>query len=161
MIALIQRVSQARVRVATEVVGAIDSGLLVLLCVERGDSEREAAELLTKTLALRIFPNEAGKMDHNVREVGGGVLIVPQFTLAADTSGGTRPSFSRAAPPDTGRALFERFVALAREQHAPVSAGTFGVHMDVELVNDGPVTLWLQISPQRSTSTARDVVKEA
>lgn len=146
MIALIQRVSQARVRVAGEVVGAIDGGLLVLLCAERGDTEREAETLLAKTLALRVFADDAGKMNRNVGDTSGGLLIVPQFTLAADTSGGTRPSFSRAAPPDIGRVLFDRFVALAQVQHALVAAGVFGAHMQVELVNDGPVTLWLQVA---------------
>lgn len=148
MIALIQRVSQARVQVDGETIGAIGHGLLVLLCAERGDTDGESAALLAKILALRVFSDDAGKMNRDVRDVGGGLLIVPQFTLAADTSGGNRPSFSRAAPPDIGRERFDRFVAAARSQHEPVAGGAFGAHMHVELVNDGPVTLWLEVSPK-------------
>ena len=148
MIALIQRVSQARVRVDDVVVGAIGHGLLVLLCAVRGDGERESGMLLAKLLALRIFADDAGKMNREVKQVGGGLLIVPQFTLAADTSSGNRPSFSRAAPPEVGRALFERFVAAAVARHAPVAAGRFGAAMQVELVNDGPVTLALDVPPK-------------
>jgi D-tyrosyl-tRNA(Tyr) deacylase len=153
MIALIQRVSQARVRVAGESIGAIGHGSLVLLCAERGDTAREAEALLAKTLALRIFADDAGKMNRNLRDVAGGLLVVPQFTLAADTTSGTRPGFSRAAPPEIGRVLFEQFVALAQTRHAPVAAGQFGADMQVELVNDGPVTLWLQLAPSASAST--------
>jgi D-tyrosyl-tRNA(Tyr) deacylase len=151
MIALIQRVSQARVRVDGETIGAIGRGLLVLLCAEPGDTADESAALLAKTLALRIFSDDAGKMNRNVGDVGGGLLIVPQFTLAADTSGGNRPSFSRAAPPELGRALFDRFVAAARASHPTVASGAFGAGMQVELVNDGPVTLWLEVSPKEGT----------
>lgn len=151
MIALIQRVSQARVRVDDQVIGAIDHGVLVLLCAVRGDSERESETLLAKLLSLRIFADDAGRMNRSVGDVAGGVLIVPQFTLAADTSGGTRPSFSRAASPEIGRALFDRFVAMAKARHAPVATGAFGAGMKVELVNDGPVTLWLDIPPKERT----------
>lgn len=147
MMALLQRVSQARVRVAGEVIGAIDHGLLALVCAVHGDTVREADALLARLLALRIFADAAGKMNRSVQAVGGGLLLVPQFTLAADTRGGHRPSFSAAARPDVGRPLFDHLLARAREMHAPVAAGAFGADMKVELVNDGPVTLMLDIAP--------------
>ncbi len=148
MIALIQRVTQARVRAGGADVGAIDRGVLALVCAERGDTEREADALLAKLLALRLFADPQGRMNLSVVDVGGGLLLVPQFTLAADTSGGTRPSFSPAASPAEGERLFDHFVAEARARHAPVATGIFGAHMQVELTNDGPVTFWLQVKPR-------------
>jgi D-tyrosyl-tRNA(Tyr) deacylase len=148
MIALIQRVSQARVRVAGEVVGEIGMGLVALVCAEREDSEREADALLSKLLEYRVFPDEAGKMNRSLRDVGGGLLVVSQFTLAADTNSGTRPSFSPAAAPELGRRLYERFVAAARRVHPDVATGRFGAMMQVELINDGPVTFWLRVGPK-------------
>lgn len=145
MIALIQRVSQARVRVAGEVVGEIGAGLLALVCAERDDGEREADALLRKLLAYRVFPDIAGKMNLSVQDVAGGLLLVSQFTLAADTNSGTRPSFTPAAAPELGRQLFDHFVERARASHAPVATGVFGAMMQVELINDGPVTFWLQV----------------
>lgn len=148
MIALIQRVSQARVRVAGEVVGEIGAGLLALVCAERGDGEREAEALLSKLLGYRVFADDAGKMNRSLRDVAGGLLVVSQFTLAADTNTGTRPSFTPAAAPDLGRRLYEHFVVAARRAHAPVATGTFGAMMQVELINDGPVTFWLRVAPR-------------
>jgi D-tyrosyl-tRNA(Tyr) deacylase len=150
MIALLQRVTGASVTVAGERVGAIDAGLLVLLCAERGDSERQADLLLAKLLAYRVFSDDAGKMNRSVADVAGGLLLVPQFTLAADTQSGTRPSFTPAAAPAEGERLFDHFVAEARRRHetrGPVAIGRFGADMQVALVNDGPVTFWLQIKP--------------
>lgn len=149
MIALLQRVTQARVVVAGETVGEIGAGLMVLLCAERGDTEKEAAALLAKLLSYRVFADDAGKMNRSVADIGGGLLLVPQFTLAADTRSGTRPSFTPAAPPDEARALFDRFVQLAHDAHthATVATGRFGADMQVSLTNDGPVTFWLQIRP--------------
>ena len=141
MIALLQRVSQARVDIAGETVGQIGAGLLVLICAEPADSEAVAQKLLAKILKLRIFADEAGKMNRSVQDVGGGLLIVSQFTLAADTSGGNRPGFTGAAPPALGEALYDRFVGLARAQHPQVATGRFGADMQVHLVNDGPVTI--------------------
>jgi D-tyrosyl-tRNA(Tyr) deacylase len=149
MIALIQRVSQARVRVAGEVVGEIGMGLLALVCAEREDSEREADALLTKLLAYRVFADDAGKMNRSLRDVGGGLLAVSQFTLAADTNSGTRPSFTPAASPELGERLYERFVATARRELPVVATGRFGAMMQVELINDGPVTFWLRVGPKR------------
>lgn len=149
MIALIQRVSQARVRVAGEVVGEIAAGLLALVCAERGDGEHEAEALLAKLLAYRVFSDEAGRMNQSLRDVDGGLLVVSQFTLAADTNSGTRPSFTPAAAPDVGRRLYDHFVAVARSVHAPVATGVFGAMMQVELINDGPVTFWLRVAPRK------------
>jgi D-aminoacyl-tRNA deacylase len=148
MIALIQRVSQARVRVSGEVVGEIGAGLLALVCAERGDGEREAEALLARLLGYRVFADAAGRMNRSLRDVGGGLLVVSQFTLAADTHTGTRPSFTPAAAPDLGRRLYDHFVAAARSVHAPVATGTFGAMMQVELINDGPVTFWLRVGPK-------------
>lgn len=145
MQALIQRVSQASVSVAGRVIGAIGPGLLVLLCAERGDDEAVADKLLAKLLKLRIFSDAAGKMNLSVQDVAGGLLVVSQFTLAADTRGGNRPSFSAAAPPPQARVLYERVLALARARHHPVQAGVFGAHMRLQLVNDGPVTIPLVV----------------
>jgi D-tyrosyl-tRNA(Tyr) deacylase len=148
MIALLQRVSQARVVVDGATVGAIDAGLMVLLCAERGDSEKEADALLSKLLAYRVFADAAGKMNRSLSDVAGGLLLVPQFTLAADTRSGTRPSFTPAASPQDGLRLFEYVVRRARERHGMVQTGQFGADMQVSLTNDGPVTFWLQISPK-------------
>ena len=147
MLALIQRVAQARVTAAGRETGAIAAGLLVLLCAERGDTEHEADKLLAKLLRLRIFSDAAGKMNLSVQDVGGGLLIVSQFTLAADTAGGNRPSFTQAAPPDEGRRLYDHFVAAARAAHSQVATGEFGADMQVALVNDGPVTIPLRVVP--------------
>jgi D-aminoacyl-tRNA deacylase len=148
MIALLQRVSRARVEVEGDTVGAIDAGLLVLLCAERNDSTAEADALLAKLLAYRVFADGQGKMNRSVSEVDGGLLLVPQFTLAADTRSGTRPSFTPAAAPEEGRRLFEHFVERASACLARVETGRFGAHMQVSLTNDGPVTFWLQVKPQ-------------
>ena len=145
MIALVQRVSSARVEVGRRIVGAIERGLLVFVCAEPQDDESAASKLVAKLLKLRIFADEAGKMNRSVQDVAGGLLIVSQFTLAADTSGGNRPSFTAAAPPALGRALYERVLALAREAHPVVAAGEFGADMQVHLVNDGPVTIPLKL----------------
>jgi D-tyrosyl-tRNA(Tyr) deacylase len=146
MQALLQRVSEAHVSVAGQTVGAIGPGLLALLCAERGDDEAVADRLLLKLLKLRIFGDEAGKMNRSVQDVGGGLLIVSQFTLAADTSGGNRPSFTNAAPPDEGRRLYEYFVAQARALHPLVATGQYAADMRVALVNDGPVTIPLRMT---------------
>ena len=145
MIALVQRVRQARVEVAGEVVGAIDQGLLVFVCAEPDDDAAGAARLVAKLLKLRIFSDNAGKMNRSVQDVAGGLLIVSQFTLAADTRGGNRPSFTGAAPPELGRRLYEEVVARARAAHPLVAAGEFGADMHVHLVNDGPVTIPMQL----------------
>lgn len=145
MQALIQRVSEARVTVDNRIVGEIGPGLLVLLCAERGDGEALADRLLAKLLKLRIFSDAAGKMNRSVQDVGGGLLIVSQFTLAADTSGGNRPSFTHAAAPEDGRRLYEHFVAQARHVHPQVATGEFAAEMRVALVGDGPVTIPLRV----------------
>lgn len=144
MKALIQRVRQARVEVAGETVGSIDQGLLVLVGVEWEDDQARADKLLHKLLRYRVFSDENGKMNRSVADVGGGLLLVSQFTLAADTSSGLRPSFSTAAPPELGRALYDYLVAQARLQHAQVACGRFGADMQVHLQNDGPVTFLLE-----------------
>ena len=147
MLALIQRVAQARVTAAGRETGAIAAGLLVLLCAERGDTEHEADKLLAKLLRLRIFSDAAGKMNRSVQDVAGGLLIVSQFTLAADTTGGNRPSFTQAAAPDEGRRLYDYLVAQARAAHPVVATGQFAADMQVHLVNDGPVTIPLRMAP--------------
>ena len=136
-------------RVAGETVGEIGRGVLALVGVERSDGEREAARLAERVLGYRIFPDADGKMNRSLADIGGGLLLVPQFTLAADTKSGTRPGFSTAAVPDEGRRLFEYFVRTCREEHAAVATGRFGADMQVSLVNDGPVTFWLQVSPAK------------
>ena len=146
MISLLQRVRQARVEVSGQVVGTIDAGLLVLLCAEPADTEAVADKMLAKLLKLRIFADEQGKMNRSVQDVQGGLLVVSQFTLAADTTGGNRPSFTAAAPPELGRRLYEYFLVAARAAHPQVAAGEFGADMQVHLVNDGPVTVPLRIS---------------
>jgi D-aminoacyl-tRNA deacylase len=141
VIALLQRVARAHVEVGGETVGAIGHGVLALVCAEAGDTDGLADRLVAKILNLRIFGDDAGKMNRSVVDVGGGLLIVSQFTLAADVSAGNRPSFTAAAPAEQGRRLYERVVATAQLRHAPVAAGVFGAHMQVHLVNDGPVTI--------------------
>ena len=145
MIGLLQRVSHAEVRVETKIVGAIQTGLIVLVGVERGDSEQQADRLLERLLTYRVFPDEEGRMNRSLQDVGGGLLLVSQFTLAADTRKGTRPGFSPAAEPQEGKRLFDYLVRRAREQHCVVETGEFGAHMQVTLTNDGPVTFWLQV----------------
>ena len=144
MIGLLQRVSAARVEIDGETVGAIATGLLVLVGVERGDGEAQADRLLERLLGYRVFADPEGKMNRSLRDIGGGLLLVPQFTLAADTGKGARPSFAPAAPPAEGERLFGYLAARARQRHAPVATGRFGAHMQVSLTNDGPVTFWLQ-----------------
>lgn len=145
MILLLQRVAQASVEVGGEVVGAIGAGLLVFVCAEPPDDDAVASRAVDKLLKLRIFSDEAGRMNRSVQDVGGGLLIVSQFTLAADTRGGNRPSFSAAAPPAQGLALYETVLRLAAQRHPVVAAGRFGADMQVSLVNDGPVTVPMQI----------------
>lgn len=141
MIAVVQRVAQAHVAVGGHTLGAIQQGLLVLVCAEPADTEALAARLVDKLLKLRIFSDEAGKMNRSVQDVAGGLLFVSQFTLAADVSGGNRPSFTGAAPPALGRALYDTVLRLAREKHPLVQQGEFAADMQVHLVNDGPVTI--------------------
>ncbi|MGK0673840.1 MAG: D-aminoacyl-tRNA deacylase [Halothiobacillaceae bacterium] len=147
MIGLLQRVSHARVVVEGQVVGQIGRGLLVLVGVERGDGAAEADRLLERLLGYRVFPDEKGRMNRSLRDIQGGLLLVPQFTLAADTRAGTRPSFTPAAPPDEGRRMFDELLARANHLHPEVAAGVFGADMQVELTNDGPVTFWLRVGP--------------
>ena len=147
MISVLQRVREARVDVNGQTVGAIGAGLLVLVCAERGDTEAEADKLLAKILKLRIFSDAAGKMNQSVQDIGGGLLLVSQFTLAADTTGGNRPSFTQAAAPDEGRRLYDYVVAQARQAHPEVATGQFAADMQVHLVNDGPVTIPLRVAP--------------
>ena len=144
MKAILQRVAQARVDIAGQVVGEIGPGLLVLLCAERLDTDAQTDKLLAKILKLRIFSDAAGKMNLSLQDVNGGLLVVSQFTLAADVAGGNRPSFTGAAAPDEGRRLYDYFVAQARLAHNPVQTGQFGADMQIHLVNDGPVTIPLQ-----------------
>jgi len=146
MRALVQRVACARVEVAGRVAGQIGAGLLVFVCAEPSDDAAVADRLVAKLLKLRVFADDAGKMNRSVVDVGGGLLVVSQFTLAADVSGGNRPSFTGAAGPDLGRRLYERVVAAARAQHPVVACGEFGADMQVHLVNDGPVTIPIQIT---------------
>ena len=151
MIGLLQRVATARVEGDGDPVGAIDAGLLVLIGVERGDTEIQADWLLERLLGYRVFADADGKMNRSLREIGGGLLLVPQFTLAADTRKGMRPSFTPAAPPAEGERLFGYLVERARRQHTPVATGRFGAHMRVGLTNDGPVTFWLRAAPTPGT----------
>jgi len=147
VIALIQRVSKAAVAVDERLVGEIGSGILALIGFERGDETEQIEKLLTRLLTYRIFADDAGRMNLSLADTGGGLLLVPQFTLAADTRKGTRPGFSTAAAPELARTMFAKCVALARTRHAEVAAGEFGAHMQVSLVNDGPVTFWLRTAP--------------
>jgi D-tyrosyl-tRNA(Tyr) deacylase len=146
VIALLQRVRQARVEVAGQVIGQIDAGFLMLVCAEPTDTEAIAEKLIAKVLKLRVFSDEAGKMNRSLQDVGGGLLIVSQFTLAADTAGGNRPSFSGAAPAELGRRLYEHTLAIARRDHPLVASGEFGADMQVHLVNDGPVTIPMRMA---------------
>jgi D-tyrosyl-tRNA(Tyr) deacylase len=145
LIALIQRVTEARVEVGGEPVGSIGRGILALVGVERGDGEAQAERLVERVLGYRIFPDEDGKMNLSLLDIKGELLAVPQFTLAADTNKGTRAGFSNAAAPEEGERLFDRFVFLLNQKHSGVKTGRFGAHMRVSLVNDGPVTFWLQV----------------
>ena len=145
MIALIQRVSHARVTVAGAVTGEIGAGLLVLVCAEPADTDVQASKLVDKLLKLRIFGDAAGKMNRSLVDMAGGLLIVSQFTLAADVSAGNRPSFTGAAGPEQGRRLYDALLTMARARHPMVQAGEFGADMQVSLVNDGPVTIPLRI----------------
>ena len=154
MISVLQRVREARVDVNGQTVGAIGAGLLVLVCAERGDTEMEADKLLAKILKLRIFSDDAGKMNQSVQDTGGGLLLVSQFTLAADTTGGNRPSFTQAAAPDEGRRLYDYVVAQARKVHPEVATGQFAADMQVHLINDGPVTIPLRMAPSLATAAA-------
>ena len=144
MIALIQRVSEAQVRVGGELVGAIHRGVLALIGVQRADTAETGARLLERILSYRVFPDAEGRMNLSVREIGGGLLLVPQFTLAAETKKGTRAGFSTAAAPAEAQRLFADLLARAQAAYAPVSAGVFGAYMQVSIVNDGPVTFWLE-----------------
>ncbi len=144
MIALIQRVSEAQVRVGERSIAAIGTGVLALIGVRRGDGELQAERLASRLLTYRIFPDDTGRMNLSVREVAGGVLLVPQFTLAADTTSGTRAGFSTAAEPETASRLFAHLTATLQRAYAPVSTGVFGADMQVSLINDGPVTFWLE-----------------
>jgi D-tyrosyl-tRNA(Tyr) deacylase len=149
MIALLQRVLKAHVDIGGERVAGIGPGLLAMLGVCRDDGEQQADRLLERLLGYRVFPDAAGKMNLNLSQAGGGLLLVPQFTLAADTRSGMRPSFTPAADPETGQRLFEYFVRRAQDLHQPVACGRFGADMQVALVNDGPVTFWLEVIPPR------------
>jgi D-aminoacyl-tRNA deacylase len=151
MIALIQRVSAASVAVGGEVIGEIGPGILALVGVERGDGEAEAARLAERVAGYRIFPDAAGKMNLSLVDTKGELLAVPQFTLVADTNSGTRPSFSSGASPEQGVFLFDQFVSFSRRKEIQVKTGRFGAHMKVTLVNDGPVTFWLQVAPQKKS----------
>ena len=147
MKAVLQRVTEARVEVDGEVIGRIGAGLLLLLCAEQGDTDAVADRLLAKVLKLRIFSDDAGKMNRSLQDVAGGLLVVSQFTLAADVSGGNRPSFTQAAAPQEGQRLYEHFVRQARQAHPEVQTGRFAADMKVHLVNDGPVTIPMQMMP--------------
>jgi D-tyrosyl-tRNA(Tyr) deacylase len=143
MRALLQRVTHASVTVEGQVIGQTGPGLLVLICAMQGDAEAQADQLAAKIAKLRIFTDEAGKMNRSVRDIGGAALVISQFTLAADTSRGNRPGFSTAAPPDEGKRLYEYFAEQLAAQGLPVETGEFGADMKVELLNDGPVTIWI------------------
>ena len=145
MIALIQRVTRAQVDVAGETVGRIGPGLLALVAVQPADGEPQAQRMVERLIGYRVFADDAGKMNKSLSDVNGGLLLVSQFTLAADTATGMRPSFTSAAAPELGRKWFERLVELAKNRHSTVEIGRFGAHMEVSLVNDGPVTFWLEV----------------
>ena len=148
MITLIQRVSEAAVTVQQRTVGSIGRGILALIGIERGDDLARGERLLERVLTYRIFEDDGGRMNLSLADIGGGLLLVPQFTLAADTHKGTRPGFSTAETPELARVLFEQVLAAARTRHPRVAAGEFGAHMQVALVNDGPVTFWLRSPAQ-------------
>lgn len=145
MIALLQRVTEASVTVEGQIIGQIDTGLMVLLGVQKQDDHQACQRLAERVAGYRVFEDEQGKMNLNVQQIGGGVLVVPQFTLPADTNKGMRPSFSSAAPPELGRQQFALFVDTLKQKQIPVETGQFGADMKVALVNDGPVTFWLQV----------------
>lgn len=147
MIGLLQRVNEARVDVDGVTVGAISAGLMVLIGVQRNDTQREADRLLERLLGYRVFEDDTGRMNRSVTDMNGGLLLVPQFTLPADTRKGTRPSFTPAAAPDVATTLFDYLVARARDSHSTVQTGQFGAYMQVSLINDGPVTFWLEVTP--------------
>ncbi|MCC6474528.1 MAG: D-tyrosyl-tRNA(Tyr) deacylase [Burkholderiales bacterium] len=147
MIGLLQRVSRASVSVQGETIAAIERGLCVFLCAEPGDDERSCERLLERLIGYRVFADGRGRMNLSAAQLGAALLLVPQFTLAADTSSGSRPGFSTAAPPELASRLFEHAVRYAAARHGPVASGRFGAHMTVELVNEGPVTLWLRTAP--------------
>lgn len=147
MLCLLQRVSNAAVSVNDEIIASIDAGLLVLVGVERGDTKAQCARMAERLLAYRLFEDEQGKMNRSLAQTAGGLLLVPQFTLPANTSKGNRPSFGRAAPPQVGEELFDELVQQARASHPCVAIGQFGANMQVALVNDGPVTFMLQVTP--------------
>jgi D-tyrosyl-tRNA(Tyr) deacylase len=144
MISLIQRVASASVQVDNETIGSIGPGLLALVAVQPDDGEAQAERMLERLLGYRVFADQAGRMNRSLRDTGGGLLLISQFTLAADTRSGMRPSFTRAAPPEHARRWFERLLELARDAHPGVETGRFGAHMVIRLVNDGPVTFWLE-----------------
>ena len=146
MVGLLQRVTSAHVMIDGKTVGEIGRGLLVLVGIERADNEVQASRLVDRLLGFRVFPDEAGKMNRSVQDIDGGILLVPNFTLVADTTKGTRASFTPAAPPDMGQRLFNHLVACLQERHRAVHSGIFGADMQVTLVNDGPVTFWLRVS---------------
>ena len=154
MIGLLQRVTHAEVVVAHRSIGRIGPGLLVFVCAERGDREEQADRLLERLLAHRVFSDAAGRMNLSLRDVNGGLLLVPQFTLAADTRKGNRPSFTPAASPEEGHRLFDYMLGRARQQHPVVEAGRFGAHMEVSLTNDGPVTIWLHVTATEAQAAA-------
>jgi D-tyrosyl-tRNA(Tyr) deacylase len=145
MIGLLQRVTQAQVTINGDTVASINTGLLVLVGVEKNDSEKQAERLIEKLINYRVFPDDQDKMNLSLKEIKGGLLLVPQFTLAAETQKGLRPSFSNAAVPELGKQLFEYLITHARQQFAIVEAGVFGANMQVNLTNDGPVTFWLKV----------------
>ena len=147
MIGLIQRVVEAKVVIDGQTVGAIGQGLAVLVGVRPSDTEADAERLLQRLLQYRVFGDESGRMNRSLTEVRGGLLLVPQFTLAADTRKGLRPGFSHAAPPELGRRLFDHLLQRARAAHSPLAAGVFGADMQLSLTNDGPVTFWLETGP--------------
>lgn len=146
MVGLLQRVTSAKVTVDGKTVAEIGRGLLVLVGIERTDNEAQGTRLVDRLLGFRVFPDEAGKMNRSVQDIDGGMLLVPNFTLVADTAKGTRASFTPAAAPDVGQWLFDHLVARAQERHTAVHSGIFGADMQVALVNDGPVTFWLRVS---------------
>ena len=147
MIGLLQRVSSAKVEIGADTVGVIGRGLMVLVGIERGDTEREGDRLIERLIGYRVFPDADRKLNLSVADIGGGLLLVPQFTLPADTRKGARPSLSNAAPPDTGRRLFDHVTVRARASHPVVETGRFGAHMQVTLTNDGPITFTLRVAP--------------
>ncbi len=147
MIGLLQRVTQAKVDVDASTIGSIGPGLLVLVCAERGDTQADADRLLERLLGYRVFSDAQGRMNLSLKDVSGGLLLVPQFTLSADTRKGNRPGFTPAAPPEESKRLFDYMLARARNLYSPVASGEFGAHMQVTLTNDGPVTIWLRVEP--------------